>query len=212
MKQKESSIIPRVITILATSIIILGTYFILIESPTEKIKVGDANKLVHLDIGGDFTLVNNEGIEENTSKYKDKYKLIYFGFTYCPDICPTALSNLSSIIDIAGKYGIDIVPIFVTIDPERDTPEVMKSFSEHFHSKIVGYTGDELSVRKVADLFKVFYAKVPRENGPAEDYPMDHSSFMYFMSPDMKFIKHFPSDASPLEVADFMRRAIRNNP
>ncbi|MDX1917324.1 MAG: SCO family protein [Rickettsiaceae bacterium] len=209
MKEKNNNFIVRIITIVATCVTILGTYFILMDSGSKKKSLDQtSNQSGHVNIGGDFTLINSDGHEENTVKYKDKYKLVYFGFTYCPDICPTALSNISNIIDITEKYGIDIVPIFVTIDPRRDTIDVMKAFCSHFNPKIIGYTGDENSIKNVADLFKVFYAKVPRSDASEDDYLMDHSSLIYFMSKDMKFIKHFASEAPAMEVADYIRRII----
>ncbi|MDX1923920.1 MAG: SCO family protein [Rickettsiaceae bacterium] len=208
MRQKEIRNISKIITIIASCIIVLGTYFILSDNSVDKkIKPVEAE----VDIGGDFELTNLENLKESTQVYNNKYKLIYFGFTFCPDICPATLYLMSSVIEITDKYGIDIVPIFVTIDPKRDDIETLKSFLSHFNSKIIGYTGTEEEIRKVADLYKVFFAKAPKkpeDKDYEEDYMMDHSSFLYLISPDAKYAKHFPSSASAEEIANYIHKLV----
>jgi protein SCO1/2 len=210
VKKKETSTTVRFATIFTTAIIILGTYFLLTTPSSDKKKYEEKKQEEKIDIGGDFSLINLKGEQENTKLYSGKYKLVYFGFSYCPDICPTALSLISETLKILEKYGIDIVPIFVTIDPERDTKEVLGPYLSHFHPKIIGYTGSSEEIKKAADLYKVYYAKVPRNDAGPNDYLVDHSSFIYFMSPDTKYIKHFPSSSSPENIANFIHQSAKS--
>jgi protein SCO1/2 len=210
VKQKETTAAVRFATILATSLIVLGTYFILTTPSTDKKKYEDKVTENKIDIGGDFTLTNLKGKKESTKFFSGKYKLIYFGFTYCPDICPAALNLISETLKITEKYGIDVVPIFVTIDPDRDTKEVLAPYLSHFHNKIIGYTGTKEEIKQVADLYRVYYAKVIRDDAPAKDYLMDHTSFIYFMSPDTKYIKHFASSSSPEDIANFVHQTVKS--
>jgi protein SCO1 len=207
---KESSNLARISTIIAVSVIVLGAYFVLTTPSTDKKKYKTESESAENDveIGGDFELTNLDGQKENTSIFNQKYKLVYFGFTYCPDICPYALDVLSRTLVILDKYNIDVVPIFVTVDPKRDTPEVLKPYLKHFNEKIVGYTGSDEEIKKAADLYKVYYAISPRHDAPAKDYLVDHSSFFYFVGPDSKYIKHFSSSSEPMEIAEFIRQSI----
>ncbi len=211
MQNNDSNNFAKIITIVATFVIILGSYFLLIESPPSKQKTDDNITQNEVDIGGNFALINHRNIVESTTQFREQYKLVYFGFTYCPDICPTALSTMSNVIDILENNNIAIKPIFVTIDPKRDTTEVLKSYVSHFHQKIVGYTGPAEEVKKVAHKFKVFYAIAPRDDAGPEDYLMDHSSFIYFMSKNMKFLKHFSSNESPENIAHYIQSYIASH-
>jgi protein SCO1/2 len=116
--------------------------------------------------------------------------LIFFGFTYCPDVCPGELQVMSAALDELGAEGEKIQPVFITIDPARDTPEAMKLYVSNFHPRMVGLTGSEADIAAVAKAYRVYYAKAKgSENSP--DYLMDHSTILYLMGPDGKFVKHF---------------------
>lgn len=210
MKQKASSNISKIISLFTISVIVLGTYFFIATPSPAKKKFEDKPQENKIDIGGNFELTNLENNKENTIKYSGKYKLVYFGFTYCPDICPTALTLISKVIDTTDKYGIDIVPMFVTIDPKRDTIGVLGPYLKHFNPKIIGYTGSEEEIKSVANLFRVYYQKVERSDAGPNDYLVDHSSFIYLMSPDMKYIKHFPSTAKPETIANYIHTEVKS--
>lgn len=210
MGNNESSIVAKIATIIAITVIVIGGYFFLTEPQVSKKKYQENKQENQVNIGGDFELINTQGERENTKKYSDKYKLIYFGFTYCPDICPTSLAFISEVVNELENYNINIVPIFVTIDPERDTVDVLGPYIEHFNKKFIGYTGSKDEIRKVADMYKVFYAKAPREDAEEKDYLIDHSSFIYFISPESKYIKHFSSSSSIEEVVLYVRSEINN--
>lgn len=129
-------------------------------------------------IGGPFTLAATTGGTLSTDELKGKPYLVFFGFTRCPEICPTTLSDISSWLDALGPQGKDVKALFVTIDPERDTVASMKDYISSFNDQIVGLTGTPQQIAEVAKLFRVYYAKHPLKDG---DYTMDHSALIYLM-------------------------------
>ena len=142
-------------------------------------------------IGGPFTLTDQTGKQVTEADFRGKYMLIFFGYTYCPDVCPTSLTQISTAMDILGDKAKQVVPTLVTIDPDRDTPEVLKDYVAHFHPSVVGLTGTPEQIKQVAKAYRVYYAKVPSEAGNKDDYLMDHSAVIYLMGPDGKFVAHF---------------------
>jgi protein SCO1/2 len=143
---------------------------------------GNAASIVAKDFGGDFTLTNQEGQRVTQADFDGRWRLIYFGFTFCPAICPTELQRMASVLDKLPKdMAAAITPIFVTVDPERDTVEVMKNYVEMFHPRLVGLTGTPKEIKQVKDGYKIYAAKVQDET--MSDYTMDHSSYIYFMDP-----------------------------
>jgi protein SCO1/2 len=146
-------------------------------------------------IGGPFTLVNQDGKTVTEADFKGKYQLIYFGYTYCPDVCPTTLTAMSDAITALGAKGDKVTPIFITIDPARDTVEQLKMYVGYFGPRMVGLTGTPEQIAAAAKAYRVYYAKVPEPGNPEGDaYSMDHSSIVYFMSPDGLFLSNFGHD------------------
>ncbi|OUZ99123.1 Copper chaperone SCO1/SenC [Macleaya cordata] len=140
-------------------------------------------------IGGPFNLINHDGKPVTNKDFLGKWNLIYFGFTHCPDICPDELQKLAAAIDkIKEKAGIEIVPIFISVDPERDTVEQVHDYVKEFHPNLIGLTGSVDEIRKVARAYRVYYMKTEEEGS---DYLVDHSIIMYLMSPNMEFVKYF---------------------
>jgi len=158
-------------------------------------------------IGGPFVLVDQDGKTVTEADFKGKYMLIYFGYTYCPDVCPTSLTIIGDALDILGEKGDQITPVFITVDPERDDPEAMKMYVDHFHPKLVGLTGSVDQVKAAAKAYKAYFAKSGDGYGD-DDYAVDHSSITYLMSPDGKFVTHFGHgvEAEPMakKIADFL--------
>lgn len=139
---------------------------------------GSTMPMVAPNIGGAFTLVNQDGKTVTDKDYTGKYLFIYFGFTACPAICPTELQKMTEAYEALPKPWQDrIQPLFITIDPERDTPEVLKNYVELFLPNMVGLTGSKDQIEAAKKAYKVYGAKVPQ----GDDYTMDHSSFIYFM-------------------------------
>ena len=134
-------------------------------------------------IGGPFELVDHNGKAVTDKDYAGKYKLIFFGFTYCPAICPAELQKITSVMNALDENTAKAIqPLFITIDPERDTPEVMKDYVSLFSDKIIGLTGSRPQIDKVINDYKIYAQKV--EDPDYNDYMMDHSANIYLMSPD----------------------------
>lgn len=158
-------------------------------------------------IGGPFTLENGNGQTVTSNTYRGKYMLVYFGYTYCPDVCPTTLSAIAAALDKLGPKAKDIVPIFITVDPQRDTPAVVKRYAAAFSPIMVGLTGTPDEIARVAKEYRVYYAKHVTGPGP-DDYSMDHSSIIYLMGPNGKFIAPITAEGSPQEIAEKIGKLI----
>jgi protein SCO1/2 len=154
-------------------------------------------------IGGKFELTDQDGNSFNSENLMGKLSLIYFGFTYCPDICPTSLQKLTQVLNALDKYNIDVTPVFITIDPERDTVKVLKEYLAHFHRKLIGLTGTVDQTKKTAELFKVYYAKA--SDSVNNNYMLDHSSFVYLLDKKGKYLKHFYMNSTAEEIIEFIR-------
>jgi cytochrome oxidase Cu insertion factor (SCO1/SenC/PrrC family) len=141
-------------------------------------------------IGGPFEMVNQNGTKVTEKDFAGKPVLLFFGYTYCPDVCPTELQIISATLDKLGDQAKDVQSVFVTIDPERDTPAVLRTYLESFGPRWIGLTGTPEQVRVITRAWHVFYEKRDNKAAP-KDYLMDHSSFIFLMGPDGKFLKHF---------------------
>ena len=156
--------------------------------------------------GGPFALTTSKGESVTEKNFFGKYMLVFFGYTYCPDICPTELQTALDAIDIAGVNG-KITPVFISIDPARDTPAKMAAYEEQFNNQIIGLTGSPEQVAKAARAYKVYYARSAET--PGDDYMMDHSSFLYLMGPDGKFIRAFAGGSEAQAIADVLKQTIK---
>ena len=149
-------------------------------------------------VGGPFTLTDQNGAVRSSSEFRGKYQLIYFGYSFCPDVCPTTLSVMAQALD---KMGIDqrrIVPIFITIDPERDNPKVLSSYMAAFGPRFVGFTGSVKEITAVEKEFRVYAKKQPLDKAnPNGGYGMDHSSVIYLMGPDGRLVTFYDELISP---------------
>lgn len=150
-------------------------------------------------IGGPFELVDAQSGKTVTDQdYKGKWLLIYFGYTHCPDACPTALNDLSLALDKLGDKRRDMAPLFITIDPDRDTADVMKDYAASFAPDIVGLTGSAEQIAKAEKEYRVYAAKHPTKDG---GYDMDHSSIIYVMDPSGRFVTNFTHETDPDQMA-----------
>jgi cytochrome oxidase Cu insertion factor (SCO1/SenC/PrrC family) len=159
-------------------------------------------------VGGPFTLTDQTGKRVTEKDYLGKYMLVFFGYTYCPDVCPTELQVISAALDKLGSKADDVQPIFITIDPERDTPEVMAQYVANFHPRLVGLTGSPAEVAVAAKVYRLYYSKVDSEAG-SDDYLMDHSSIVYLMDRQGRFLKHFTYTTDAAELAKAIESVIR---
>jgi protein SCO1 len=161
------------------------------------------------DVGGPFSMVDHTGQVVSEKTYLGKPMLMFFGFTYCPDVCPTELQVMAAALETLGEQGKDIQPVFVSVDPARDTPEVMKSYVENFGPRFIGLTGTMEQVAAMAKTYKVFFEKQEDATAP-DQYLMDHSSTIYLMGADGKFLKHFSYTTDAAKLADGLREALQN--
>ncbi len=152
-----------------------------------------------LALGGPFTLTDQSGHAVTDRDFAGRYLLLYFGYTYCPDVCPTELGTIAAAMDAMGPAAERVTPVFVTVDPERDTPEQLADYVSRFHPRMVGLTGTPEQVAAAARSYRVFFQKV-RPQGMG-DYLMDHSSFIYLVGPDGRVRQLFRPGAAPEAIA-----------
>jgi protein SCO1/2 len=143
-----------------------------------------------------YLLQDPHGRSVTNEDFRGRFQLIAFGYTYCPDVCPTTLVEMAAILKQLGDQAERLQPIFITVDPERDTRKVLQTYTEFFDPRILGLTGSPALVRRAADNFKIRYAKV-REPG-SDNYAVDHSAGMFLLGPDGSFIKKF-AFATPVD-------------
>jgi len=156
-------------------------------------------------IGGPFQLVDQNGKTVTEADLRGKWSLIYFGYTHCPDACPTALNDISIALSELGAKRDQVRPVFITVDPERDTPKVLKDYVTAFDAPIVGLTGTPEQVAKAAKGYRVYFAKHPEPGG---DYSMDHSSVIYVMDPEGRFTASFAPDSTPEQMAGRLKKLV----
>jgi len=159
-----------------------------------------------VDIGGPFTLTDQAGATVTDKTYDGSWRLIYFGYTFCPDACPTELGVMAQAIETMGPAGAKVQPIFITIDPDRDTVQQLKGYVPLFDKRLVGLTGTPQQIAAIAKAYKVYYAKDDKPGVDAKSYGMNHSSFVYLMDPKGKFITVFSSDTDSDKMAAQIRR------
>jgi protein SCO1/2 len=156
-------------------------------------------------VGGPYALTDQDGKPRASSDFRGKYQLVYFGYTFCPDVCPTTLAVMAAALD---KMGVDqnrIVPVFITIDPERDSPAVLKKYLAAFGPRFVGLTGAPQQIAQVEKEFRVYAKKQPMAGG---NYGMDHSSVMYLMGPDGRLVGFYDEAILPEDLAKDLKKKI----
>lgn len=155
-------------------------------------------------IGGAFTLTDHTGKVVTEADFRGRYLIIYFGYTFCPEICPTELQDISEALELLGKDADKITPIFISVDPERDTVQQMAEYVPLFHKSLVGLTGTPQQVAAVAKAYRVYYAR----QGDGTSYEMDHSSIIYFMNPEGQYAAHFAYGVDPERIASKIRAVL----
>jgi protein SCO1/2 len=160
-------------------------------------------------IGGPFALTDQNGTRRSDADFRGKLMLVYFGFTYCPDVCPTDLLQIALAVDQLGEAGEMVQPVFITVDPERDTPEHLKQYMALFHPRFVGLTGDAMAIGAAARAYRVYYKKI--EWSDRSDYTVDHSAFIYLMGRDGEYLGFFPPGASTERLVETIRPRLGNH-
>jgi protein SCO1/2 len=158
-------------------------------------------------VGGPFSLIDQTGKRVTDQDFRGKVMLVFFGFTNCPDICPAGLQVMTAALEKLGTRADDIVPIFITLDPERDTPEKMSEYVKNFSPRLIGLTGSPTDIATVAKAYRVFYQKVPDEKDPS-NYSVDHSAFFYLMNKDGSFLAPITITNDPAQLASSIDKAL----
>lgn len=153
---------------------------------------------ITVDIGGPFTLVDQYGTTRRDADFRGRFMLVYFGFTQCLEICSTELQTISAALDALGARQAQVEPLFITVDPARDTPEVLKAFAANFSPRLLALSGTEAQVAEAERSYHIYTAQVWRSDG---SYAIDHSSFIYLMGPDGKYLAHFGMSQAPEDIA-----------
>ena len=157
-------------------------------------------------VGGPFTLTDHTGRTVTDEAFRGRLMLVYFGFTYCPDVCPTDLQVLAETLDQLGPAADQVRPLFVTVDPERDTPSRMAEYVALFDARLTGLTGTPEQIREAARAYKVYYAKA--KGSDPDSYTMDHSAYIYLMDRNGGFLEVFPHGTTSDRVADAVRKRL----
>lgn len=195
---RRSQLMALVALVAATGIAGFTALSLLFERP-QAVVTGKAL------VGGPFELTAHTGERVSDETFRGKYMLVAFGYTSCPDICPAELQVISAALDTMGEKGDRIQPIFITVDPERDTQAVLNDYMGHFHPRFIGLTGTPEEIAAAARAYRVYYARVKDES--TTDYLMDHTSIIYLMGPDGEFVKHFTYGTDPKALADGLSTA-----
>jgi cytochrome oxidase Cu insertion factor (SCO1/SenC/PrrC family) len=157
-------------------------------------------------IGGPFTLTDQTGRQVTEQDFRGRYMLVYFGYTYCPDICPLGLEKVAQAMDLLpAAQQQQVVPAFITVDPQRDTVEVMRDYVGRFDPRLVGLTGSEDEVQEVTKAWRVYVQKGEEKDGA---YLVDHSTFTFLMGPDGEYVTHFGHAATAEEMAQRIAQSV----
>ncbi len=158
-------------------------------------------------VGGPFTLTDQAGRRRSDSEFRGRLMIVYFGYTFCPDVCPADLMAITQALDALGPQAQGIQPVFITLDPERDT-KVLADYVAAFHRSLIGLTGSPEEIRKIANAYKAFYAKVPGER--EGEYAIDHTGIIYLMGRDGKYLGFMPPQTNPDRLTEVLRKYLAN--
>jgi cytochrome oxidase Cu insertion factor (SCO1/SenC/PrrC family) len=154
-------------------------------------------------VGGPFTLTDQTGRKRSDSEFRGRLMIVYFGYTFCPDVCPADLMAITQALDQLGSSAGGIQPVFITVDPERDT-KVLGEYVAAFHKSFIGLTGSPEEIRQVANAYKAFYAKVPTER--SGEYAIDHTGVIYLMGRDGQYLGFMPPQTGPEKLTEILRK------
>jgi protein SCO1/2 len=180
---------------------LLGAYALMLSSgPGDRVQ--SSGKAL---VGGPFALVDPSGKTVTDQDFRGRYMLIFFGYTHCPDICPAELQVMAAALDRLGDKAKKVVPIFITLDPERDTPEAVGAYVKNFSQNIVGLTGSMDAISAAAKSYRVSFSKFEDKNN-GDNYTIDHSALAYLMGADGEYITHIPYGTSVAQMVDTLNR------
>lgn len=193
-------------------VFILGIAVVAVLITMQPSPIGEAPKSQMVasptPIGGSYEMINQDGELVTEADFSGEYKMMFFGFTNCPGICPGELQKMSAVLESLGNQSKKIQPLFISIDPQRDTPDVMKEYIELFDPRIIGLTGSPEQIEAVKETFKVYASKVEMDHMGEDNYMMDHSTFTYFFAPDGELLLVFDMQDSADKIASEIREVI----
>jgi protein SCO1/2 len=158
-------------------------------------------------VTGIFDLTNQNAVRVTQKDFPGKYRLVYFGYTSCPDMCPTGLQAMSRTMDMLGERAERVQPLFITVDPARDTQERLRDYLSAFNPAIMGLRGSEAQTEAAADAFQVDYEQVEDEEGTDAEYVVEHNSAIFLLAPEGKLLKAFPENVAPAKIVKALRTA-----
>ena len=195
----------RIYALLAAAIVVIGiggaAAWTFLKSPEDQFAQCSESTVAGGAIGGPFTLVSETGATVTDADVITRPTLLYFGYTYCPDVCPFDAARNAEAADILIERGYDVQTAFISIDPERDTPEVLAEFTDYMHPDMIGLTGTPEQVKAASTAYKTYYRKQEPEEGD-EFYLVDHSTFTYLVLPEIGFVEFYRREHTPEQIAD----------
>jgi len=200
--------------LIATGVAVMGAQLVIRmmddanAPPTAEEQALTAQQVARDIVTGEFSLIDHRGNSVTDEDFRGSWPLIFFGYTHCPDVCPTTLAVVGLVMDALGEDAAKVQPLLITVDPARDTPEVMAEYVDAFHPRLIGLTGSEIQVAAAAQSHRAYYAKVLMFEGDKiieDEYAMDHSAYLYLMDPDGVYATVF----SPTDTAEDIAEKIR---
>jgi cytochrome oxidase Cu insertion factor (SCO1/SenC/PrrC family) len=195
--------------------IAFGALITLLLLPSPRLHADDAPSAAQLmddlmwargPIGGPFALTDHNGQRRTDADFRGRLMVIYFGYTHCPDICPADLTSIALALDRLGDAGEAVQPVFITLDPERDTPADLAEYVKAFHPRLIGLTGAPDEIRKVATAYKTYYVKAGNAGGVG--YAVDHTAFIYLVGRDGRYLGFLPPSTTPERLSDVIRQML----
>ena len=170
----------------------------------------NSGSMIAAKIGGTFDLIDHNGKLRRSGEFREKFMLIYFGYSYCPDICPTALQVMGLALNSLGDKAKMVQPIFITIDPKRDTAKHLKTYVQNFYPDLLGLTGTEEAIKDTAKKFRIYYARVSdnKDKSEGDDYLVDHSSIVFLMGKKGQYVTHFNHQTDPAKMAEIIAKQL----
>jgi cytochrome oxidase Cu insertion factor (SCO1/SenC/PrrC family) len=190
---------------------VLALYVYMKQQRAELIEKKKRARIGKTLIGGPWQLVNHKGVTQSHEDYKGNWLLIYFGFTHCPDICPDEIEKMCKVVQMlqADKdHKEPIIPLFMSVDPARDTPERVRAYISDFSPQLVGFTGSVEQVAQAAKTFRVYHSQGPGSKDAPADYIVDHTVIIYLMDPEGKFVDYYGQNRTAQEIAEVIRLQI----
>lgn len=199
------------VTLLILMVVMMVGAFIAFITLTDKPAVNpfskkEAAQVGEAAIGGAFTLTNQNGEQISNTDFSGKFMLVYFGYSFCPDVCPADLLTITSAMQALGEDADNIAPIFITIDPERDTVEQLHLYMQNFDPRITALTGSAEEIADAAKAYRVYYQEAESED--TEQYLMDHTAITYLMDKNGKYLSHFPHGTDSTVMAEKLQNYI----